>query len=105
LSRVYLCCFLGLVSFGLAFSAAAQFASTSFGVAASYGASTRDNMSVIAAEAPGNDQSLSETQTLANKPEKKVSEPNAMPNLSIGVELICGFALFLWVQRFRNSLG
>jgi len=100
----HLFCLLGLVSVGLAYSAEGQFVSTSFDAAASYGALTRDTVSLVAAEAPGNDQSSPETQILANKPNGKVSERDAAPNPGIGVELICGFGLFLWVQRFRNSL-
>src|ERR1700737_3102011 len=60
----HLFCLLGLVSVGLAVSAAGQFVSTSFDAVASYAASTRDTMSLVATEAPGNDQSSSETQTL-----------------------------------------
>jgi hypothetical protein len=104
LSPFHLVCIVGLVSVGLAFSAAAQFVSASFDVAVSYAASPGSTMSVVAAEAPENDQSPSETETLTNKANRKVSERDATPNPSIGVELVCGLALFLWVQRFRNSL-
>jgi hypothetical protein len=101
LSPFRLFCLWGLVSVGLVFSAAGQFVSTNFDAAANYRASTRDTMFLVAAQAPS--QSSPETQTFGNKPDGEVSERNVAPNQGIGVALICGFALFLWVQRFRNS--
>jgi hypothetical protein len=102
LSRFHPFCIVGLVSVGLAFSAAARFVSTNTDAAVSYAASGRGTMSVLATEARENNQSPPET--LTNKSDRKLSERNAAPNPNVGVELVCGLALFLWVQRFRNSL-
>jgi hypothetical protein len=103
LSRFNLFCVTGLVLVGLAFSAAAEFVSTNFDAAVSYAASDRDTTPVVARQAPENDPSPSEGETLTNKPNRKVSERDTTPNPGIGVELVCGLALFLWVQRFCNS--
>ena len=103
LSRFPLFCIVGLVSVRLAFSAAAQLVSTNLDDAVSYSVSGRDTMSVLAAKTPENDQLPWETQTLTNKTERQVSELKPTPNPSIWMEIVGGFALFLWVQRFRNS--
>jgi hypothetical protein len=103
LSRFHLFCITGLVFAGLALSSAAEFVSTNFDAAVSYPASDRDTTSVVARQAPENDPSPSEGETLTNKPNRKVSERDTKANPGIGVELVCGLALFLWVQRFRNS--
>jgi hypothetical protein len=102
LRRFHLFCVTGLVLVGLAFSSAAEFVPTNFDAAVSYAASDRDTTSVVARQAPENNQSPSERETLTNKP-NKVSERDTTPNPGIGVELVCGLGLFLWVQRFCNS--
>jgi hypothetical protein len=96
-SRLLLFCIAGLVSVGIAISASAQLVSTNVDAAVSYMVSSRGTMSVLATKNPENDQFSRETQTLENKID---GEP--MPNLSIGVEIVGGLALFLWIQRFRN---
>jgi hypothetical protein len=96
-SRLPLFCIAGLVSVGIAISASAQLVSTTVDAAVSYVVSSRGTMSVLATKNPENDQFSRETQTLKNKIEGKPT-----PNLSIGVEIVGGLALFLWIQRFRN---
>ena len=100
LCRFYLFCVTGLVLVGLAFSSAAELVSTNFDAPVSYAASDRDTTSVIATEY---DQGPSEGERLTNKTNRKVTESDTTANPGIGVELVCGLALFLWVQRFRNS--
>jgi hypothetical protein len=94
----------GLALTGLAFSAQAQLGSMNVGAAVSDAASGRGTMSVVAAEAPANDQLSSETKTITNESNANASERNAASYPGIGVALVCGLALFVWVQRFRNSL-
>jgi len=96
-ARLPLFCIAGLVSVGIAISASAQLVSTTADAAVSYVVSSRDTMSVLATKNPENDQFSRETQTLENKIEGKPT-----PNLSVGVEIVGGLALFLWIQRFRN---
>jgi hypothetical protein len=103
LSRFHLFCVTGLVWVGLASSLAAEFVSINFEAAVSYAASDRDTTSVVARQVSENDQSPSDGETLTNKPDGKVSERDPTANPGLGVELVCGLALFLWVQRFRNS--
>jgi hypothetical protein len=103
LCRFYLFCVTGLVLVGLAFSSAAELVSTNFDAPVSYAASDRETTSVIATQAPEYDQGPSEGERLTNKPNRKVTESDTTANPGIGVELVCGLALFLWVQRFRNS--
>jgi hypothetical protein len=103
LCRFHLFCVTGLVLVGLAFSSAAELVSTNFDAAVSYAASDRDTTSVIATHATEYDQGPSEGERLTNTPNRKVSERDTTANPGIGVELVCGLALFLWVQRFRNS--
>jgi hypothetical protein len=100
LGRFQLFCVTGLVFVGLTFSSAAELVSTNFDAAVSYWASDRDTTSVVATHAPEFNQGPSEGETLTNKPNRKVSERDTTP---IGVELVGGLALFLWVQRFRSS--
>jgi hypothetical protein len=103
LVRFPLFCLVGLLSVKLAFSAAAHWVPTNFEAATNYAASDRGTISVIATEKPENDELSSETQSLKNKGDRQVSELTPIPNPSIGVEIVGGLALFLWVQRFRNS--
>jgi hypothetical protein len=99
-SRFHLFHLVGLALTGLAFSAQAQLGSMNVSDAAS----GRGTMSVVAAEAPANDQLSSETKTITNESNANASERNAASYPGIGVALVCGLALFVWVQRFRNSL-
>ena len=99
-SRFHLFHMVGLALTGLAFSAQAQLGSMNVGAAVSDSASGRVTMHVVAAEAPESDQLSSETKTITNESNANASERNA----AIGVALVCGLALFVWVQRFRNSL-
>jgi hypothetical protein len=99
-SRFHLFHLVGLAVTGLAFSAQAQLGSMNVADAAS----GRGTMSVVAAEAPANDQLSSETKTITNETNANASERNAASYPGIGVALVCGLALFVWVQRFRNSL-
>jgi hypothetical protein len=62
-------------------------------------------MSVIATEVAENDRPPLEMKTLSSETNTKVPERNAGSYPSIGVALVCGLALFLWAQRFRDSLG
>jgi hypothetical protein len=101
--RVHLFCVIGLVLAGLAFSSAPELASTNFDAAVTYAAADRETTSVVTRQVSDSDQSFSEGETLANKPTRKVSAGDSTENPGIGVELVCGLALFLWVQRFRNS--
>ena len=103
LVRFPLFCLVGLLSVRLAFSAAAQWVPTKLDAAASYAASDRGTISVVATGKPENHELSSETQTLKKKGDRQVSELAPIPNPSIGVEIVGGLALFLWVQRFRNS--
>jgi hypothetical protein len=100
--RFHLFCVTGLVLVGLASSAAAELVSTNF-EAVSYAAADRDTTSMIVTHPPEYDPGPSEGQTLTNKVNRKVTERETTANPGIGVELVCGLALFLWVQRFRNS--
>jgi hypothetical protein len=102
-NRFHLLHQVGLVLAGLAFSAQAHSVPTNVDAAHSDAASGRGTLFVVATEAPGNDQLPLGTKTLTNESNAKASEQTAaFP--SIGVALICGLALFVWVQRFRNSL-
>jgi hypothetical protein len=103
-SRLHLFHMVGLALTGLAFSAQAQLGSMNVDAAVSDAASGRGTMSVVAAEAPENDQLSSETKTITNESNANASERNAASYPGIGVALVCGLALFVWVQRFRNSL-
>ena len=98
-NRFHLFQMVGLALTGLAFSAQAQ-----FGLMNGDAASGRGTMSMVAVEAPANDQLSSETKTISNESNANASERNAASYPGIGVALVCGFALFVWVQRFRNSL-
>jgi hypothetical protein len=98
-SRFHLLHMVSLALTGLAFSAQTQFGSMNVDAAVSDAASGRGTTSVVAAEAPENDQLSSERKTITN-----ASERNAASYPGIGVALVCGLALFVWVQRFRNSL-
>jgi hypothetical protein len=104
ISRFHLFHFVGLALAGLAFAAPAQCTATNVDVAV-YGASEGCPMSVIATEVAENDRPPFEIKTLSSEKNTKVPERNAESYPSIGVALVCGLALFLWVQRFRNSLG
>jgi hypothetical protein len=104
ISRFHLFHFVGLVLVGLAFSASAQLVATKVDVAV-YAASGGGPLSAVATGVAENDRLPSEMKTLSNEPNTKVPERNAESYPSIGVALVCGLALFLWVQRFRNSLG
>jgi hypothetical protein len=103
-SRFHLFYIVGLALTVLAFSAQAQIVSMNFDAAVSDADSGRGTMSVVAAEAPENDQFSSETKTISNESNANTSERNATSYPGIGVALVCGLALFVWVQRFRNSL-
>jgi hypothetical protein len=103
-SRFQLFYIVGLALTGLAFSAQAQLGSMNVDAGVSDAASGRGTMSVVAAEAPENDQLSSETKTITNESNANASERNAASYPGIGVALVCGLALFVWVQRFRNSL-
>jgi hypothetical protein len=98
-NRFHLFQMVGLALTGLAFSAQAQLGSMNGDAA-----SGRGTMSVVAAEAPANDQLSSDTKTITNESNANASERNAASYPGIGVALVCGLALFVWVQRFRNSL-
>ena len=98
-NRFHLFQMVGLVLTGLAFSAQAQ-----LGLMNGDAASGRGTMSMVAVEAPANDQLSSETKTITNESNANASERNAASYPGIGVALVCGLALFVWVQRFRNSL-
>jgi len=101
LVRLPLFCFIGLLSVRLAFSAA-QWIPTNLAAPAGSAASDHGATAVVVAEKTGNDELSSEIQSLKNKG-RQISELKPIPNPSIGVEIIGGLALFLWVQRFRNS--
>jgi hypothetical protein len=103
-NRFHLFHLVGLALTGLAFSAQAQLGSLNVGAPVTDAASGRGTMSVVAAEAPANDQLTSETKTISNESNANASERNAASYPGIGVALVCGLALFVWVQRFRNSL-
>jgi hypothetical protein len=104
-SRFHLFYLVGLALTGLAFSAQAQLGSMNVGAAVSSDAAFgRGTMVVVAAEAPANDQLSSETKTISNESNANATERNAASYPGIGVALVCGLALFVWVQRFRNSL-
>lgn len=103
-SRFHLFHMVGLGLTGLAFSAQAQLGSMKIDAAVSDAASGRGTMSVVAAEAPENNQLSSETKTITNGSNANAPERNAASYPGIGVALVCGLALFVWVQRFRNSL-
>jgi hypothetical protein len=103
-SRFHLFHMVGLVLAGLAFSVQAQFAAMNVVAAVSDAVSGGSTLSVVATEAPENDQLSSETKTLSTASNASASERNAGSFPSIGVALVCGLALFVWVQRFRNSL-
>jgi hypothetical protein len=103
-NRFHLFQMVGLALTGLAFSAQAQLGSMNGDAAVSDAASGRGTMFVVAVEAPANDQLSSETKTITNESNANASERNAASYPGIGVALVCGLALFVWVQRFRNSL-
>jgi hypothetical protein len=104
LSRFHLFCVTGLVLVGLALSSAAELVSTNFDAAVGYGSSDRDTAAVVATHVAEYDQGPWEGETLRIKPNRKVSQRDTTPTPGVGVELVCGLALFLSVQRFRNSL-
>jgi hypothetical protein len=103
-SRFHLFHLVGLAVTGLAFSAQAHLGSMHVGAAISDASIGPGTMSVVAAEAPANDQLSSETKTITNESNANASERKAASYPGIGVALVCGLALFVWVQRFRNSL-
>ena len=117
LVRPPLFCVIGIVCFRLAFSAAAELAPTNLGTAVTNPVLGGGTTTGIATKPQVNDQSPLETQTLANttntaatftqmEPEKmnrQISELNPSPTPSIGMEIVGGVALFIWVWRFRNS--
>lgn len=115
LVRLPFFCVVGIVCVGLAFFVAAELVPTNLSAAVTYVVSGSGATSPVAAKTPENDQLRSGTQTLANTtaavtlpamdPEKmnrRISELKPNPTSSIGVGIVGGLALFLWVWRFRN---
>jgi hypothetical protein len=94
-------CSVHLVVIGLTYSVTAQSVSTNVD-AAVRAVSSRDTISVLAAAKPANEQLPGKSQVLANKIHSEASELKPVPNLSIGVAIVGGLALFLWVQRLRR---
>ena len=96
-NRLPLFCIAGLVFVGLAHSTSAQSISLNVDAEISYAVSRGAMMSAVAAKKPEYDREPPQTQASASKTELKPA-----PNLGIGVEIVGGLALFLWIQRFRN---
>jgi hypothetical protein len=95
-------CSVHLVVIGLTYSVTAQSVSTNVDAAVSRAVSSRDTISVLAPANPANEQLPGKSQVLANKIDSEASELKPVPNLSIGVAIVGGLALFLWVQRLRR---
>ena len=94
-------CSVHLVVIGLTYSVTAQSVSRNVD-AAVRAVSSRDTISVLAPAKPANEQLPGKSQVLANKIDREASELKPVPNLSIGVAIVGGLALFLWVQRLRR---
>jgi hypothetical protein len=104
LVRFPLFCLVGAVSAGLAFSETGRPVPTHLSGAESYAASDRGTISMEGGEKPENAVLSSVVRVSKSNQDREIYQLTPTPNLSIGVEIIGGLALFFWIQRFRNSV-
>jgi hypothetical protein len=102
LIRFPLFCVLVFASVRLALAATTELVPMSLNATASYTASGRGTMSAVTTKTLEKAHLPRETQTFTNKTDREISELKPTPNWRIGMEIVAGVGLFLWVQRVRN---
>jgi hypothetical protein len=94
---------MGLISLSVMISVSAQGAPTKLDNVTSYADSNGGNVSVFVAARGKDDGSAAQTEIVNIESNGQVDQVQAFPNPNIGVEILGGLALLVWVQRLRNS--